>query len=69
MEMSNEKCFHFLDGETGHAFPESGGRAANYARTAVNEIGRVVDHDRNRGPGAVRVSAGIPGAQHHDLSL
>src|SRR5437588_4864133 len=67
MKVSHEKRLEILNGKTGDAFPGRRARATNNARTTIDQIRRIIDDDRNRRAGAVRVGAGISGAEHHHL--
>ena len=51
------------------ALDHRGFRTANHARTEIDEIGRVVHHDRRRRSRSIRIGRRIPGAEQDDSSL
>src|SRR5437588_252307 len=67
VEVCDEKRLEILNGKARDAFPERRARATNNARTTIDQIRCVVDYDGNRRAGAVRIGAGISGAEHHHL--
>jgi hypothetical protein len=54
--------------ERSDAFLIGGCRAADHARTEVDEIGRVVDDDGGRRPGAVRIGTRRSSSEHDHAS-